>query len=187
MKSPLSKLAGSSGITKLAGSSGIRTAVNVGFHTYARRRVEQVNRADPLALQQRTLRELLRRARDTRFGRDHRFAALRSLSDFQAAVPLRTYDDLWRDYLRDRYPVFEDLTCPGRIPYLSLTSGTTTGATKYIPVSRAMLASNQRAAQTVIAYQMAAHPESRLFQGRMFFLGGSTDLKSPAPGIAQGD
>ncbi|HEX8203395.1 MAG TPA: GH3 auxin-responsive promoter family protein [Isosphaeraceae bacterium] len=187
MKTRLSKLAGSSGITKLAGSSGIRSAVNVGFHTFARRRVERVNRADPLAAQQRTLRTLIRRARHTQFGRDHRFAALRSLTDFQAAVPLRTYDDLWRDYLRDRYPVFDDLTWPGRIPYLSMTSGTTTGATKYIPVSRAMLASNQRAAQTVIAFQMAAHPESRLFQGRMFFLGGSTDLKNPAPGVAQGD
>jgi hypothetical protein len=39
----------------------------------------------------------------------------------------------------------------------------------------------------MVAFDMAAHPGSRLFRGRMFFLGGSTDLKRPGPGVAQGD
>src|SRR5206468_7995584 len=80
-----------------------------------------------------------------------------------------------------------DLTWPGRIPYLALTSGTTTGATKYIPVSRAMVASNRKAATTMVAAYLAARPEARLFTGRLFFLGGSTDLERPAPGVEQGD
>jgi hypothetical protein len=50
-----------------------------------------------------------------------------------------------------------------------------------------MLASNLKAAQTMVAFDMAGHPAARLFQGRMFFLGGSTDLKRPAPGVEQGD
>ena len=69
-------------------------------------------------------------------------------------------------YLRDQYPVFDNLTWPGRIPYLALTSGTTQGATKYIPVSREMLASNLKAAQTMVAYHLASRPDSRLFRGR---------------------
>jgi hypothetical protein len=174
-------------LSSIAGAAPMRGVVNAGFHAYARRRVAALARADPVAVQRRTLLGLLGTARSTRFGRDHGFARIRSVADFQAAVPLRTYDDLWGAYLRDRYPVFEDLAWPGRIPYLSLTSGTTTGATKYIPVSRAMLASNTKAARTMVAFQMAAHPASRLFRGRMFFLGGSTDLKCPAPGVAQGD
>src|SRR5439155_5337283 len=103
------------------------------------------------------------------------------------AVPLRTYEDLWSAYLRDRYPVFDNLTWPGRIPYLALTSGTTQGATKYIPVTREMLASNTKAGRTMVAYHMAARPDSRLFLGRLFFLGGSSDLERPAPGVEQGD
>ena len=74
---------------------------------------------------------------------------------------------------RSSYPVFENLTWPGRIPFLALTSGTTQGATKYIPVSREMVASNRKAAQTMVAYHLAARPDSRLFHGRLFFLGGS--------------
>ncbi len=109
------------------------------------------------------------------------------MADFQGAVPLRTYEDLWRAYLKDQYPIFDNLTWPGRIPYLALTSGTTQGTTKYIPVSRAMIASNQEAARTMVAYHMAARPDSRLFHGRLFFLGGSSDLERPAPDVRQGD
>ena len=44
------------------------------------------------------------------------------------------------------------------MPFLALTSGTTTGATKYIPVSRAMVASNRKAAQTMVASYLNEPP-----------------------------
>ncbi|MGE5755579.1 MAG: GH3 auxin-responsive promoter family protein [Planctomycetaceae bacterium] len=165
----------------------VRAAVHQGFRQYARRRTARLAQSDPVDVQERTLRSLLRRARRTRFGRDHGFGAIGSVGEFQEAVPLRTYEDLWALYLKDRYPVFDNLTWPGRIPYLALTSGTTQGATKYIPISREMLASNKRAAQTMVAYHLASRPDSRLFRGRLFFLGGSTELERPAPDVRQGD
>jgi GH3 auxin-responsive promoter len=174
-------------LSRFAGHRLVRSNVNRAFHRYARRRTTALALADPVAIQQATLRTLLHRARATRFGRDHRFATIGGVADFRKAVPLRTYDDLWADYLKDRYPVLDDLTWPGRIPYFALTSGTTQGATKYIPVSRDMLASNEKAARTMVAYHLANRPDSRLFSGRMFFLGGSSDLEKPAPGVAQGD
>jgi GH3 auxin-responsive promoter len=165
----------------------VRAAVHQGFRQYARRRTARLAQSDPVDVQERTLRSLLRRARRTRFGRDHGFGAIGSVGEFQEAVPLRTYEDLWALYFKDRYPVFDNLTWPGRIPYLALTSGTTQGATKYIPISREMLASNKRAAQTMVAYHLASRPDSRLFRGRLFFLGGSTELERPAPDVRQGD
>jgi hypothetical protein len=174
-------------LSSIAGAPPVRVLVNAGYHAYARRRVREVESADPRAIQERILRELVHAASSTQFGRDHGFVRIETVADYQAAVPLRTYDDIWKDYFQGRYPLYDDLTWPGRIPFLALTSGTTTGATKYIPVSRAMLASNRKAAMTMVAFQMAAHPGSRLFRGKMFFLGGSTDLKRPGPGVAQGD
>jgi hypothetical protein len=165
----------------------VRAAVNQGFRQYARRRTARLALADPVAVQERTLRSLLRRARRTRFGRDHRFGTIGTVTEFQKAVPLRTYEDLWKQYLQDQYPIFDNLTWPGRIPYLALTSGTTQGTTKYIPISREMLASNKKAAQTMVAYHLASRPDSRLFRGRLFFLGGSTDLERPAADVRQGD
>jgi GH3 auxin-responsive promoter len=161
--------------------------VNPGFHAYARRRTSRLSRLDPVRVQEQTLRALVRKASQTQFGRDHQFSNLREVNQYQAAVSLRTYEQLWDDYLRDDYPILDNLTWPGRIPYFALTSGTTLGATKYIPVSRSMLASNTKAAQTMVAYHMAARPDSRLFHGRLFFLGGSSALDRPAPGVEAGD
>lgn len=174
-------------LTSLAGHSLVRARVNRAYSAYSRRRTERLEHADPVKVQSNVLGNLLRKARFTRFGRDHGFAAIQDVRDFQKSVPLRTYEDLWSDYLKDRYPVFEDLTWPGRVPYLALTSGTTQGATKYIPVSREMLASNTKAGRTLVAYHMANRPGSRLFLGRLFFLGGSSDLERPGPGVEQGD
>lgn len=174
-------------LVQIAGSPLARAAANRGFHRFARRRVQVLSSADPIAIQQHTLLSLVRKARRTRFGIDHAFARIRSITDYQRAVPLRSYEDLWKSYLHDQYPIFDNLTWPGRIPYLALTSGTTQGATKYIPVSRAMLASNKKASLTMVAYHLSAEPRSRLFQGRLFFLGGSSDLERPASDVQQGD
>lgn len=172
---------------RVAGSGLVRSLVNRGFHAYSGGLLRDLDRQDPAELQRRQLRGLLHKARRTRFGRDHRFDAVQSVEDFQKAVPLRTYEQLWNEYLRDQYPVFRDLTWPGLVPYLALTSGTTQGATKYIPVSREMIASNQAGAKLMVAAYLKARPQSRLFRGRMFFLGGSTALEEPAPGVRQGD
>lgn len=173
--------------TRLAGARLTRKLVNAGFHLDARRRSRVLAALDPVAAQQEALRRLVRQARGTRFGRDHGFTTIRSVDDFQRQVPIRTYEDLWDDYLKSHYPVFEDLTWPGRIPYLALTSGTTQGATKYIPVSKAMIESNQKGGRTMVAAHLAARPDSRLMEGRLFFLGGTTKLEEPAPGVRQGD
>jgi GH3 auxin-responsive promoter len=174
-------------LARVAGARPVRMAVNQGFHAYARRRTKVLAASDPVEVQRRTLRKLLHMARSTRFGLDHGFVSIRSVEDFQARVPIRTYEALWDSYLKDRYPRFDDLTWPGHIPYLALTSGTTQGATKYIPVSWQMVASNQKAAKTMVAYHMTARPKSRLFQGRIFLLGGSTNLERPAEDVRQGD
>ena len=160
-------------LATVVGSPLVRRVVNWEFEWSAHHQVARLARLDPVAVQRRTLRSLVHKARRTRFGRDHGFGAIRTVAEFQRAVPLRTYEDLWTQYLRDRYPVFDNLTWPGRIPYLALTSGTTQGATKYIPVSRAMLASNQRAAQAMVAFHMdsrarlAAVPRPALLPGRL--------------------
>ena len=174
-------------VHELSGSTAVRGLVNLGFLLGARLRVSELAELDPVRTQASVLRRLIRRASRTVFGQDHGFDRIDTVADFQAAVPIRTYEDLWNAYLRERYPVFEDLTWPGRIPFLALTSGTTQGATKYIPVSKEMVTANRKAAQTMLAFHLRSHPHSRLFHGRLFFLGGSTDLEQPAPGIYQGD
>ena len=180
----------SSLLERAVGSPPGRALVNQAFHAYSRWQGRDLgpDRRDLAVRAQRDqLRKLVRAARSTRFGRDHDFASIRTEADFRARVPLRTYEDLWRDYLADAYPILDSVTWPGRIPFFALTSGTTQGATKYIPVSREMVRSNRRAAQAMVAAHIAARPGSNLFGGKIFFLGGSTALEEPSPGVLQGD
>lgn len=154
---------------------------------YAEYRVRRLAMLEPQAAQQRELFRLLNRARGTRFARDHNFSALRSIGDYQTAVPLGTYEDFWTRYWRDHFPVLENVTWPGRIPYFALTSGTATGVTKHIPVSHEMVKANRRAIIDLLVFHIANRPKSRILGGRNFMLGGSTDLTRCAPGIAMGD
>lgn len=157
------------------------------FRLYAKWRLARIDRLDPIAAQERTLSHLLRLAANTAFGQAHDFAHLRTVGEYQRAVPLRRYDDFWRDWWQPRFPQLTDCTWPGTIPYFALSSGTSTGITKYIPLSRAMMRSNQRAGADLLAHFMRDRPDSRLFAGRSFMLGGSTDVVPLAPDIFSGD
>jgi hypothetical protein len=157
------------------------------LHLYARWRRAKLAREDPIAAQERQLLRLLRHAQGTRFGRDHGFGHIRGIADFQARVPLRRYEDFWTQYWHDAFPVLRDVTWPGRIPYFALTAGTSTGRSKYIPVTQAMNEANRRAALDVLVHHITARPDSRIFGGRNFILGGSTDLQELAPGVFAGD
>lgn len=150
-------------------------------------RLRRLQAQDPVRTQRRQLHELLVRARFTRFGQDHEFGTLNTVAAFQARVPLRDYEDFWKGYWKPRFPVLDNCSWPGRIPYFAVTSGTTSGITKYIPCSGAMIRANHRAGLDILAHHLANRPASRILAGRSFMLGGSTDLVDLAPGIQSGD
>jgi hypothetical protein len=168
-------------LERLASGSLVRRGVDAAFGYYARRRAAALDHLSAASAQTETLLRLVRQAARTRFGQEHYFADIRSIADYQARVPLRDYDAFWRKYWRPAFPHLINVTWPGWVPYLALSSGTTSGSTKYVPVSAEMLASNRRAALTGLAWLRAAYPEVSLFTGRMFFLGGSTALTRPNP------
>jgi hypothetical protein len=157
------------------------------LRAYARFRLGQLAREDAPAMQRAMLRKLLARAAATAFGRRHGFAAIRSVEEFQARVPLTDYDAFWRDHMAAAFPVLRDVSWPGLMPYFALTSGTTTGRSKYIPCSHAMVRANNRAGIDILVHHLANRPDSRVLAGPTFMLGGSTGLTEEAPGVRSGD
>ena len=81
----------------------------------ARRRKHRLDQQDAVAEQERVLLRLVGKAKNTRFGRDHGFADIRSVADFQARVPLRRFDDMWDAYWGADFPVLRDVSWPGQI------------------------------------------------------------------------
>lgn len=131
--------------------------------------------------------KLVHRARETKFGRDHGFSGIGAVSDFQNQVPLRDFEEFWATYWADPFPNLVDVSWPGRIPFFALTSGTTSGRSKYIPVSREMVRSNRRATADLFTFHLRANPKSHLLAGKSLMLSGSAQLTEEAPGVRSGD
>ncbi len=153
----------------------------------ARREGRALAALDPAHAQVRVLRSLLRRAAATRFGRAHGFRSIRSVADYQRAVPLRDWASFDREWWAPAFPVLRDATWPGTIPFFAETSGTTGAAAKHIPVSREMVRANRRAALAVTLDHLRRHERSGFFGGPSLILGGSTALPHLPGGARSGD
>ncbi len=129
-------------------------------------RTTALARQDPAAAQRHVLSTLLHRARTTQFGRAYGFDTLRSVSAYQTRVPLRRYEAFWQEWWQPCFPRLRGSTWPGRIPYFALSSGTSGGPTKYIPVSLATIRANQAAALDTLVFHATARPGTRVLAGR---------------------
>jgi GH3 auxin-responsive promoter len=88
----------------------------------------------PVEAQDRLLHEIVRTNADTEFGRRHSFAAITSFKDFQQRVPISAYEDLEPYITAEMRGELNQLT--KHPPILFTTTSGTTGASKYIPMTR---------------------------------------------------
>jgi hypothetical protein len=98
---------------------------------------------DVAGTQERVLQRILRGSAASEWGRRYQFARLRSVSDYQHAVPLTTYADYQADIERIAEG-HQGILTSERVLLLEPSSGST-AATKLIPYTRALKAEFQRA------------------------------------------
>lgn len=154
---------------------------------YARRRERARSATRPAAAQAMVLARLVSAGQRTAFGRAHGLKRVGNVRDFQSAVPLRRYEAFWKEWWEPHFPHLRDITWPGRIPYFAVSSGTSSGRTKYLPLSRALVAANKRAGLELLSNHVLNRPDSRIMGGRLFMLGGSTALENLGQGVKAGD
>ncbi len=155
--------------------------------------------------QEKTLSSLLQSARKTKFGVDHGFSEIRGAADYQKRVKLRTYEDFFNDYflpssieaakkVKSDYdpklnsPHLDNIIWPGLIRYFSLSSGTTSGTTKFIPMTRELLRSNRKASVDAALFHYIQKADSKILAGRTLLLGGNPILREDWKGsVKSGD
>ncbi|MBQ7783773.1 MAG: GH3 auxin-responsive promoter family protein, partial [Oscillospiraceae bacterium] len=86
-------------------------------------------------VQERYLRELLRKNADTVYGRKYGFGSIGSYDDFAAAVPLTVYED-YEPYISAMAQGEDNVLTAERIKLFELTSGSS-GGKKMIPYTAA--------------------------------------------------
>ena len=135
------------------------------------------------------LRRLLYTARRTAAGERHGFAGLRSYADYAHTVPAVEYADIRADVMR-MVAGERDVLWPGRCRRFAQSSGTSDGKSKFIPVTDASLRLNHYlGARDVVAHYLSLYPDSRIFSGKAFILGGSfaNELADVPAGVTVGD
>ena len=125
------------------------------------------------ALQRAVLEHLVQTAKDTEYGRNHAFSAMKGYDDFIGHVPVNTYEELKGDIDRMRQGG-TDILWPGRVKWYAKSSGTTNDKSKFIPVSKEGLQKIHYAGgRDSVAIYLRNNPKSRLFDGKGLILGGS--------------
>lgn len=129
----------------------------------------------PVETQKRVLRELIREASRTQFGKDHNFHTIASHTDFMDHVPIRDYEQL-KPYIEKVVAGEPDILWPGKPEYFAKTSGTTSGA-KYIPITKTSIKNQVNASRDAILNYIHETGNSDFVDGRMIFLQGSPELE----------
>lgn len=150
---------------------------------------EQQARRDVEHSQKAVLRKLLRAGRSTQWGRSHAITPGISYADYAARVPLVTYEDI-RPEVERMLRGEKNILWPGVCHRYAQSSGTSGGKSKYIPLPADSL---QGCHYAGAAYSLASYlhyyPDSHIFGGKNFILGGSyaNEIADLPEGVKVGD
>jgi len=139
------------------------------------KRMSQIDlfRKYPVDVQMETLQKLLRKAKETEYGKKYNFDSVNSVADFQSRVPLQDYEQLKEPVSRLR-KCEQNILWPSEIKWFAKSSGTTSDKSKFIPVSRESLEKcHFRGGKDVLAIFGSLYPSNNLFKGKALALGGS--------------
>jgi hypothetical protein len=152
-------------------------------------RLRQIDRfrRNPGEVQAAQLRYLLRKASKTEFGKAHGFAGIRSIEQFQVAVPVQDYDAAFECIDRARLGE-RDIIWPGEIRWFAKSSGTTGAKSKYIPVTQdGLKQSHIQGPRDCIVFNINRYPNTGVYGGKTLTLGGSHRIEREGEHALTGD
>lgn len=128
-------------------------------------------------VQLKQLRRYLHFASHTEFGKRYGFHAMTQsadpLEEFRRRVPMVSYEDI-RPLVMRMVRGESDVLWPGRCRNFAQSSGTSGGKSKYIPITEESLQLNHFPGATdAVAHYLRLVPNSHMFAGKGFILGGS--------------
>ncbi len=130
-------------------------------------------RANHYKTQDEILKKLILKAKETDFGNNHAFNKINNYTEFNKAIPIRTYEELY-PYIRKAKQGKENVLWPGQVKWFAKSSGTTNSASKYIPITYDSLYNcHFKAGKDMIALYHANFKNKNLYKGKGLMLGGS--------------
>lgn len=152
---------------------GIRSILVKPFAKWTQKRIHWDSQ-HAVEFQKKILKDNLKRASNTVFGKDHHFNEIKDHKSYKELVPVRDYEEL-RPYIDRVVAAEKNILWPGIPRYFAKTSGTTSGA-KYIPITTDSLPNHFGTARNAVFNFAARTGDFNFMDGKMIFLSGSPEL-----------
>ncbi len=134
--------------------------------------------AQPALSQVKIYKNIIHKAKNTAFGKDHGFDNIQTYEDFKKQVPIRDYEAL-KPYVDKILKGESDVLWPGKPAYFAKTSGTTSG-TKYIPITKDSIPNHINSAKNALLSYVHETGKSQFLDGKLIFLSGAPTLEQKA-------
>ncbi|MFP4514508.1 MAG: GH3 auxin-responsive promoter family protein [Parcubacteria group bacterium] len=133
---------------------------------------------DPFFCQKKIFKDLITRAKNTKWGINYDYKNISNIKDYQKQVPISSYEDLEPYILEILEGNKLDVLWPGKINLFSKSSGTSSSKSKFIPVTKESLKANHyKVGKDLLATYFNQVKRSKLLYGKSFALAGSRQNK----------
>ena len=156
------------------------------YYEFRYRRIKRFAKS-PFKAQDKVFNNLIQASKYTHWGKAHGYRSIRKKMDFQDRVPVQDYESL-KPFIRRMMNGEKDVLWPGQVTRYSKSSGTTNDKSKFIPVSdKNFKTCHIRGTWDTMTLFYHNNPESKIFAGRNFLMGGTWNQYKPHLKTIYGD
>jgi len=148
------------------------------FSWIIKKRIHQIElfKKYPFEVQNDVLLVLIDKAKDTEWGKKYGYHAIKNQTDFNKNVPLTNYE-MFRPYVERLLKNEQNLTWSSEIKWFAKSSGTISGKSKFLPVSKESLEDcHYKGGKDLLSLYYNQIPDRKLYKGKHLILGGSAEI-----------
>ena len=155
-------------------------ALNSVLSWFVKKRIHQIElfKKYPIEVQDELLMRLIKSAQYTEWGNKHGYKDISTIQDYKNRFPVQRYEDVLPYVLRMQKGR-QNLLWPNEIRWFAKSSGTTSGKSKFIPVSYESLEDcHFKGGKDLLSLYFDSNPEADAHKGKTLVVGGSKyDIK----------
>lgn len=161
-------------------SKRIGNPFNSIFSWIIKKRIHQIDlfKKHPIEVQNEVLENIISKSKKTEFGKKYNFENIKKYSDFKNNIPIQNYNTL-KPYIDRCIKGEQNILCSDDVNWFAKSSGTTTGKSKFIPVTKNFIENcHYKGGKDLLSIYYNLHPNTQLFNGKHIILGGSSQINS---------
>lgn len=155
-------------------------ALNSVISWFVKKRIHQIElfKKYPIEVQDELLMRLVRSAQHTEWGVKHNYKDIKNAQEYRNRFPVQRYEDVLPYVLRMQEGR-QNLLWANEIKWFAKSSGTTSGKSKFIPVSHESLEEcHFKGGKDLLSLYFESNPNADAHKGKTLVIGGSkTDIK----------